>query len=53
MKDRPSTSSVHFLRDKTQKKKIRIEINKDNIQKQNMEPNHQESMSLLFYDFNS
>ena len=54
LKDRPSTSSVHFLREQGQKgkKHIRIEISRDQMKQKLLDTEHRESMSLLFYDFN-
>ena len=54
LKNRPSTSSVHFLRDQAGrgKKQIRIEISRDTMKQNLLDPEHRESMSLLFYDFN-
>jgi len=33
--------------------KIRIEVNKHNVDHQDLNPNHNESSNLLFYDFNA
>lgn len=48
---------MHFLREQgaardKKQKHIRIEISRDAMKQHMLDPEHRESMSLLFYDFN-